>query len=135
MTSAERDQIVLTARLLRAAQTIDWLSTGLTLIAAAGIVLGHGSRIPAIATVVLGVIAKLFGVRIAFDARLFEDVAAERVSTSGLDSALGALELAPPDTAHRPWSDRCRGAKRLVLGCAGATIGQCAAIVALAVMK
>jgi hypothetical protein len=135
MTAAERDEIVLTARLLRAAQTIDWLSTGLTFIAAAGIVLGHENRIPAIAAVVLGVIAKLYGVRIAFDARLFEDVAAERVSTSGLDRALGALGLARPDQADRPWSDRCRGAKRLVLRCAGATIGQCAAIVVLAVMN
>ena len=40
MTASERAQMLFTARLLQAAETIDWLSTGLTLLAAAAIVFG-----------------------------------------------------------------------------------------------
>ncbi len=129
MTPDERARIIVTARLLRAAATIDWLSTGLTLLGAVALAAGLHGPVAAAATVAIGVVAKVYGVRIAFDARLLEDVAADRLSTSDLDAALGAMKLAPPDKAGRPWLDRCRGAMRLVRYCALATAAQCVAII------
>ena len=104
----------MTARLLRAALRVDWLTTGLTLLACAALTVSAANRIAAIVVITLGLIAKLFAVRVAFDASLFEDAASEALTTSDLDTALGALALAPPGKAGRPWLDRCRGAKRLV---------------------
>jgi hypothetical protein len=117
VTGAERAQVLVTARLLEAARTIDFLSTGLTLIAAFGM-----QNVAGIAVIALGVVAKIYGVRIAFDARLFRDLADEKISSADLDAAF-------PKKAGRGWSDRCRGAKRLVIILAALTLAQCLVIV------
>jgi hypothetical protein len=114
LTAEERAQVLVTARLLRAALRIDWLTTGLTLLACAALTVSAANRIAAIVVIALGLIAKLFAIRISFDASLFEDAASGTLTASDLDTALGALTLAPPAKAGRPWLDRCRGAKRLV---------------------
>ncbi|HEV7768198.1 MAG TPA: hypothetical protein VGQ76_24565 [Thermoanaerobaculia bacterium] len=116
MTGTERAQILVTARLLEAARTIDLLSTGLTLIAAFGV-----KNIAGVAVIAPGVVAKLYGFRVAFDARLFRDIAEEKLSSADLDAAF-------PKKAGRSWRDRCRGAKRLVIMLAAATLAQCLAI-------
>lgn len=116
MTAAERAEVLVTARLLEAARTIDWLSTGLTLIAAFGV-----KNVAGIAVIALGVVAKVYGFRVAFDARLFRDIAEEKLLSTDLDAAF-------PKKAGRSWSERCRGAKRLVIMLAAATLAQCLAI-------
>jgi uncharacterized membrane protein HdeD (DUF308 family) len=129
MTASERAQMLFTARLLQAAEKIDWLSTGLTLLAAAAIVFGTPHPAAAIASMALGLVAKVYGVRVAIDARLFRDLAEERLTLATLDAALGAMSLAPAGRAERPLLDRCRGARRLVAFLAAATIAQGAALV------
>lgn len=127
MTPAERAQVLVTARLLEAAGKIDMLSTGLTLLAAAATLFGV-FNIAGIVVIALGVVAKLYSVRIAFDARLLSDVALDKLTTADLDAAF-------PAKAGRAWSERLRGAKRLVVSCAVATIAQCIAIVVMALAR
>ncbi len=133
MTPEERGQVLVTAQLLRAALRVDWLTTGLTLLACAALTVSAANRIAAIVVIALGLIAKLFAVRVAFDASLFEDAASGTLTTSDLDNALGALALAPPAKAGRPWLDRCRGAKRLVYFLAAAACAQTIAAMFLTV--
>lgn len=126
MTPEERARIMVTARLLRAAASIQWLAAGITIVAVAAATHGRGMS-AAIAAILLGVVAIFYGVRVSFDARLFEDIAAERLTTSQLDSALGALRKGKG--GDRSWADRCRGATRLIVLCAMATMGQIVAVV------
>ena len=111
MTPEERAAVLVTARLLRAAQRIDWLTTPLTILAIALLITDRGNRVAMIAAIVIGFAAKVYAVRVAFDARLFEDVGEERLTTESLDSALSSLRAT---ATARPWSDRCRGARRLI---------------------
>ena len=115
MTADDRALVLLTARFLHAAEKIDWLVTGLTLVAAVAIVFHPPGWTPAIAIVILGLIGKIYSVRISFDAGLFEDIAADRLSTAELDGALVALGFASSGKIARTWVERCRGAKRLVM--------------------
>jgi len=126
MTSQERAEILVTARLLRAVEKIYWLVAGLTIVSVLAIVWGSIDRMRAILAIILGLVAILYCIRIAFDARLFEDVGMDKLTTSELDGALGAV--ANTDKSGRSWTDRCRGARRLVIFCAVATIGQVAVI-------
>lgn len=126
MTSQERAEILVTARLLRAVEKIYWLAAGLTIVAALSIVWGSISRTRAIPAIILGLVAIFYCVRIGFDARLLEDVGMDKLTTSELDGALGAVANA--DKSGRSWGDRCRGARRLVMFCTAATIGQAAVI-------
>jgi hypothetical protein len=128
MTAGERAQILVTARLLQAAENIDWLTTGLTLVAAAAVAFGPSRSPAAIAALLLGLIAKLYALRVSFDARLVGDIARERLTTAELDEALVALSFARPDKTGRDWTDRCRGAKRLVVIVAIVTAAQTLAI-------
>ena len=80
----------------------------------------------AVAAITLGVLAIYFGVRVSFDARLFEDIATERLTTPQLDVALGALRKGDAD---RSWADRCRGARRLIVLSAIATMAQIVAVI------
>ena len=105
MTESEHAQVLVSARFLRAAQSVDWLSMGLTLIAAFNF---------EVVGVILGLIAKLFAFRIAFDAGLLEDIASDRLTTSAFDDAALSLGLMPQRKTSRPWDARCRGAMRLV---------------------
>lgn len=112
MTPEERAEVLVTARLLRAAGAVQWLAIGLTVVAA---------MLRDVTAAVIGAVALFYAFRVAFDARLFEDVATERLTTSELDSALATLRKGKGD---RPWSDRCAGARRLVLLLAVTTIGE-----------
>lgn len=135
MTVEERAQILLTARLLRAAARIEWLTTGLILLACGALTFGAPNRVVAIVVIALGLIAKLFGFRVSFDAALFEDAAAGNITASDLDTALGALALAPPEKAGRSWRDRCLGAKRLVYFFAGAACVQTVAAILMGIVR
>lgn len=117
MTPEERAEVLVTARLLRAAGAVQWLAIGLTIVAAV--------LLNVIATA-LGAVALFYAFRVAFDARLFEDVATERLTTSELDSALATLRKGK---GTRPWSDRCAGARRLVLLLAVTTAGELIVVV------
>jgi hypothetical protein len=126
MTAEERTNVLVTARFLEGALRVDLLSTGLTLFAMAVLYFAM-HRLDAIVAIVLGIIAKVYAVRIAFDARLLSDVAKERLTSADLDAAF-------PKKAGRSWSDRCRGARRLVFKCAALTLLQ-AAVLILAVFR
>jgi hypothetical protein len=112
MTSAERAKLLFTARLLGAARTIDWLSTGLTLAA-----VWHSAYISAL----FGIIAKYYAFRVALDAKLFDDLANDRLAVADLDAALGR-------TGNREWPDRIRGARQLLVLLTIATVAQAAAL-------
>jgi hypothetical protein len=128
MTDEERPLVMVTARLLRAAQRIDWMTTPLTIVAAASIIVHRGGREFAAVAIVAGVAAKVYAIRVALDARLFDDVLTSRLSTAELDAALAPLRTPAP----RPWPDRCQGARRLVWKLATCAVIQAAAVVALA---
>lgn len=91
-----------TARLLRAASSIDWLSLALLVIAV--------WRREAISAV-LGLLARYYAFRVAFDARVFDDLAEGRMTLEEFDGA----GLVPPKKRGRPIADRCRGAMRLAV--------------------
>ena len=114
-------EALVTARFLRAARGIDWLSMGLTLVAAAESLW---------IAVAIGLVAKYLSFRIAFDARLFEDLANERMTLDEFDEAAVALQLMPQKKTGRAIADRCRGAKKLVTFLVAATLAQAIALAA-----
>lgn len=114
MTDDERAEVLVTARLLRAASMLQWLAIALTIASGSSILV-----------ILLGVVAIYYGVRVTFDAKLFEDIAADRLTTAQLDSV---LRLKKKD---RPWPDRCRGARGLAIKLAIATLVQLIAVAAV----
>lgn len=134
MTSEETAQILVTARLLKAAEKIDWLSTGFSILAGV-VAFDRGNQVLAIVALSLGLVAKYYGFRIAFDARLLEDVAAKRLEASDLDQALVNSKLASRDKAGRSWPERCRGARRLMILCAVTTVLQTVALMLSAILR
>jgi uncharacterized membrane protein YuzA (DUF378 family) len=125
VTEGERAQVLVTARLLRAAGALQWLAVGLTLLATAALIHGRGAP-AAIAALALGIVAVYYAFRVSFDARLLEDIAEARLTTSQLDEALGGLQK---KEGGRPWEDRCRGSRRLVMHLAIVTFVQVVAVV------
>jgi hypothetical protein len=125
MTAEERTNVLVTARLLEGALRIDLLATSLTLLATA-LLFFSMRKYEFVLAIVLGMVAKIYAVRIAFDARLLSDVAKERLTSADLDAAF-------PKKAGRSWSERCRGARRLVFKCAAATMAQLAVLILAAV--
>jgi uncharacterized membrane protein YoaK (UPF0700 family) len=125
VTEDERAQVLVTARFLRAAAAMQWLAVGLTLLAAAALI--HGRGIPAaVAALALGIVAISYAFRVSFDARLLEDIAGQRLTTSQLDQALGGLQK---KEGGRSWDERCRGSRRLVMHLAIVTFAQAVAVV------
>jgi len=125
MTSEERAQILVTARLLEAAGRIDILSTGLSFVVAAALLFGVLNGFFAFlgfGAIALGITAKYYAVHIAFDARLLADVAHDKLTAADLDAAF-------PENAGRPWSHRLSGARQLVTMFAATTTAQSVAIV------
>ena len=114
-----------TASLLRRGGSLDRLSTGITLL---GALLGlsqyfmtsleYWGLVCSASLVLLGVLQKYWALRVAFDADLFQHLAAgardlpER--TRALDHALTALGLQPADRSGRPWNERISGALKLL---------------------
>ena len=129
MTETERAEVLVTARLLRAAKRIDWLATPLALIAAASLLFRGGNLAAGCVAIAAGVIAKLYAVRVAFDQHLFDDIAAGKLTPAELDHALSSMRAAAP--VERSWSDRCRGARRLVRMLAAATVVEVIAAIAM----
>jgi hypothetical protein len=124
----------LTADALGAASTLDALSTGLTLIAAAAMVfaLWHPIAMPALvmlaAQVVVGLVAKWLAVRVRFDAVVFAGLV-DAVHRSGfrtehLDRALRGVGMLPANKEGRDWDTRCRGALGLMRGLGWLTVAQ-----------
>lgn len=116
----------LTAGALAAVGTIDTLSTGLTLIAAAGVGVALWHSIPALALaflaaqIVVGLAAKWMAVRVRFDGVVFAELV-HAVHKSGfrtehLDRALRGVGMLSENREGRDWDTRCRGALRLVKG-------------------
>jgi hypothetical protein len=121
VTPAERAEIVVTSRLLEASGKLDLLATGVALVSATALLFSTPHRVAALTAIALGIVAKFYAVRIAFDARLFADVALLTLTMSDLDAAFAKK-------AGRSWSERCRGARRLIVVFGLATVAQCAAI-------
>lgn len=106
MTDDERAEIVITARMLRACAPLPWLA--IILIGVAAFALARATAIGVLlVSMAAGLTALVYGIRIVFDARLFEDVLEQRLTMQQLDATLGLK------TPGRPWSDRCRGARNL----------------------
>lgn len=114
----------LTADALAAASTVDALSTGFTLVAAAGmgIALWHPVHAFAIAILaaqlVLGLVAKWAAVRVRFDAVVFaalvDAVQRSGFRTEHLDRALRGVGMLPANKEGRDWDTRCKGALGLM---------------------
>jgi hypothetical protein len=124
----------LTAGALSAVTTLDTLSTGLTLIAAAGIGVAMWHLVPPLALaflaaqVIVGLAAKWMAVRVRFDGVVFSELV-HAVHNSGfrtdhLDSALRGVGMLPESKEGRDWDTRCRGALRLVKGLGWLTVLQ-----------
>jgi hypothetical protein len=107
MTDDERAEIAVTVRLLRACVPLPWLAIILIGVAALALFRESGTIAAAI-SMASGLTALVYGIRAVFDARLFDDVLAGRLTMTQLDTALGLARHG------RPWSDRCRGARRLL---------------------
>ncbi|AKA83555.1 hypothetical protein VO64_3009 [Pseudomonas synxantha] len=109
------------ASLLRSGRSLDQLSTGLTLL---GVLFGLAQLLLAsISTIclllalwmiVLGLLQKYWALRVALDADLFALLARDTARTPDLDQALQTLGLQSPKRAGRPWSERRRGALKLL---------------------
>ena len=114
-------ELQIVASLLRRGRSLDQLSTGLTLL---GVLFGLAQLLLAsISTtclllalwmIVLGLLQKYWALRVAFDADLFALLARDVTRTPDLDQALQTLGLQLPKRAGRPWSERRRGALKLL---------------------
>jgi hypothetical protein len=124
----------LTADALGAAATLDTLSTGLTLVAAAALVVAAWHPIATLALAILavqmgaGLVAKWLAVRVRFDAQVFAGLV-EAVQRSGfrtehLDRALRGVGMLPANKEGRDWDTRCRGALGLMRGLGWLTVLQ-----------
>jgi len=114
----------LTAGALAAVGTIDTLSTGLTLVAAAGIGIALWHSVPPLALVflaaqvVVGLASKWMAVRVHFDGVVFAELvhAVHKTGfrTEHLDRALRGVGMLAEGKEGRDWDTRCRGALKLV---------------------
>jgi hypothetical protein len=119
--------VLVTARLLRSSASLQWLTFALTVLGATALV--RGTARPAATTVlVLGFVAIYYGMRVAFDARLFDDIVRQRLTTEDLDGVLETFGRPATETT-RSWTDRCRGARKLVMTLSATTIVQIAAVI------
>jgi len=134
MTATERAQVVVAARLLRATSKLDQLSIWLTLFTALALITSTGPRALEIVVVVLGALARWYALRIDFDARILEDVAADTLTREDLDEAFAVMKLAPRDKLGRDWSERCRGVRGLVTMQAALFVAQIVAFLTAAMM-
>ena len=122
---ASEMQLALVASLLRRGRGLDLLSGALTLLALAyGLapLLGAPSSTFGAGLCALlampGLVQKYWAMRVALDAELFTQLAADpgRLAqrSEQLDQALTGLGLQPAASAPRDWQQRCLGALRLL---------------------
>ena len=64
--------------------------------------------------IILGLLQKYWALRVAFDADLFALMAKDIERTGELDQSLQTLGLQPANRASRPWTERQRGALKLL---------------------
>lgn len=124
----------LTADALSAVGTLDTLSTGLTLVAAAavGVALWHPVAMVSLAflaaQILVGLAAKWMSVRVRFDAAVFaalvDAVQRSGFRTEHLDRALRGVGMLPSNKEGRDWDTRCRGALTLMRGLGLLTVVQ-----------
>jgi hypothetical protein len=116
-------QLTLCSEALRAARTMRALTTGLSVVAAAGMaVAGLLAGVPAMAfwtvTLGLGALAQWLAFRIAFDAALFGRLADDgrrgQLDLAGFDRAMQSLGMLPAAKVGRDVAARCRGALTLL---------------------
>ena len=114
-------ELQVVASLLRRGRSLDQLSTGLTLL---GVLFGLAQLLMACITpvclilavwmIVLGLLQKYWALRVAFDADLFSLMARDVERTQDLDQTLQTLGLQSSKRAGRPWTERRRGALKLL---------------------
>ena len=114
-------QLQVVASLLRRGRSLDQLSTGLTLL---GVLFGLAQLLMVSITpiclllslwmIILGLLQKYWALRVAFDADLFALMAKDIERTGELDQTLQTLGLQPTNRASRPWTERRRGALKLL---------------------
>jgi len=114
-------ELQVVASLLRRGRSLDQLSTGLTLL---GVLFGLVQLLtPSITPIclilslwmiVLGLLQKYWALRVAFDADLFTLMARDTDRTPELDQAMQSLGLQSAKRAGRPWTERRRGALKLL---------------------
>ena len=135
-------QLALCSDALCAARTLRALTTGLSVIAAAGMALaGFVGGVPAMAlwtvTLGLGALAQWLAYRIAFDAALFSRLADEgrrgELDLAAFDRAMLALGLLPAAKGGRDVGTRCRGALTLLRALGVAVVMQIVLIIIAAV--
>ena len=137
-------QLALCSDALCAARTLRALTTGLSVVAAAGMALaGFVGGVPAMAlwtvTLGLGALAQWLAYRIAFDAALFSRLADEgegrrgELDLAAFDRAMLALGLLPAAKAGRDVGTRCRGALTLLRALGVAVVMQIVLIIIAAV--
>lgn len=123
MAEAQENPAVIAAiaaSYLRQGRGIDWVSRGLTLLGAAGILIGTYASAPlwitglAALVVLLGLVQSFFALRAGFDADIFSHLASNGFSTTNFDGAMKRLALFAEDRAPRPMSARARAAMVLV---------------------
>ncbi|TXL72072.1 hypothetical protein FHP25_26975 [Vineibacter terrae] len=124
-TADDRATAAVAAHLLSQGATVHRLSAALTVasvLALPSLALLHPRPLPALATATLAVVIGLaelwLALRVAFDARIFEQLARGEaggsMTTASFDGAMGALGLMPADKAGRPVAARVRGAMGLL---------------------
>ncbi|CAM2873483.1 MULTISPECIES: hypothetical protein [Pseudomonas] len=114
-------QLQVVASLLRRGRSLDQLSTGLTLL---GVLFGLAQWLMVSITpiclllslwmIILGLLQKYWALRVAFDADLFALMAKDIERTGELDQTLQTLGLQPANRPSRPWTERRRGALKLL---------------------
>ncbi|SDV08791.1 hypothetical protein [Pseudomonas mucidolens] len=114
-------ELQVVASLLRRGRSLDQLSTGLTLL---GVLFGLLQLLMSSITpiclllslwmIILGLLQKYWALRVAFDAELFTLMAKDLERTDELDQTLQTLGLQSPHRANRPWTERRRGALKLL---------------------
>ncbi len=138
-TADDRATAAVAAHLLSQGAMVHRLSVALTVasvLALPILALLHPRPLPALATATLAAVIGLaelwLALRVAFDARLFEQLAQGEagggMTTPTFDGAMGALGLMPADKAGRPITARVQGAMGLLRRQAAMALAQVAVI-------
>ncbi|PRH88040.1 hypothetical protein C5L14_09110 [Labrys okinawensis] len=123
MAEAQENPAVIAAiaaSYLRQGRALDWISRGLTLLGAGGILAAAYASaplwvsVPVLLVLLFGLVQSYFALRAGFDAEIFGHLAGNAFSTTNFDGAMKRLGLFAQDRPSRPMSERARGAMILV---------------------
>lgn len=116
MTSDERALCAVTARWLAASgRTAATLGLGAAAAALVLLCLRASPSLWALAVLLALPLERWLALRVRFDAGLFTDLAAGRITLTALDDALATLRLRRAGPVTRPLDERVAGARRLAL--------------------